>query len=203
MSKLFSEQYLEIMDTPVFEEYTFWDQLSKRRIFANEDIKDNVVEKAIIQIMNFNDEDENIPLDKRKPIKIYINTLGGHVDIGLVFANVIKQSKTPIHTIALGNAASMGAILLMAGHKRSAYSFSNILIHSGSTFLGGTSNQVQDTLDYYKEKEKHIKDFILKNTKITEEKYKEMFRNEWWMTSETALENGIIDEIIGSDNNGN
>ena len=118
------------------------------------------------------------------------------VDIGSVLTNVIEQSKTPIHIIALGNAASMSAIILMAGHKRMAYPFSNILLHDGSMFVGGSTSKVKDTMKYQDEKEDQIKDFILSHTKITEEKYKEKYQSEWWLTASQALEYGIIDEII-------
>jgi ATP-dependent Clp protease protease subunit len=190
------EEYLEMMEIPQFEEYTFWEQLKDRKIILNGQIDDSVVERVIVQILKFNNQDKNIPKEKRKPIVLYLNSYGGVVDIGLVLANVIESSKTPIHVIALGNAASMAAIILMAGHKRMAYPFSNILHHDGSMFVVGSTSKVKDTMMYQDKKEEQIKQFVLSHTKITEEKYKENYAKEWWMTSEQALEYGVIDEII-------
>jgi ATP-dependent Clp protease protease subunit len=191
-----TEEYLEMMELPQFEEYTFWEQLQDRKIILNGQIDDNVVERIIIQILKFNEQDKDIPKDRRKPIILYLNSYGGVVDIGLVLANVIEKSETPIHIIVLGNAASMAAIILMAGHKRMAYPFSNILIHDGSMFVGGSTSKVKDTMKYQDEKEEQVKEFILKYTKISEDKYKEKYQSEWWMTSQQALEYGVIDEII-------
>lgn len=192
-----AEEYLEMMEIPQFEEYTFWEQLQDRKIILNGQIDDGVVERIIIQILKFNEQDKNIPIDKRKPITLYLNSYGGVVDIGLVLANVIETSKTPVYIIVLGNAASMAAIILMAGHKRMAYQFSNVLIHDGSMFIGGNTSKVKDTMMYQDEKEEQVKQFILSHTKITEEKYKENYTKEWWLSARSALEYGIIDEIIG------
>ena len=191
------EEYLEIMEVPQFEEYTFWEQLQNRKIVLNGQITDSVVERVIIQIIKFNEQDENLRKEVRKPIVLYLNSIGGLTDIGSVLANVIEQSVTPVHIIGLGNAASMGAIILMAGHKRMAYPFSTILIHDGSMFVGGSTSKVKDTMLFQDEKEEQIKQFILSHTKITDAKYSENYTKEWYMTAKIALEYGVIDEIIG------
>ena len=91
----------------------------------------------------------------------------------------------------------MGSILLMSGHVRRAYAFTNILIHDGSTMIAGSSNKVKDHMKFYEEKNEQVKKFILSNTRITAERYDEMSDREWWMTAEKALELGLVDEIIG------
>lgn len=191
------KEFMQIEQYPAFVDYTFWELLKKRKILINEEINGDIVEKVIIQIFKWNEEDEHVPIDKRKPITIYLNTLGGEVDIGLVLCNVIEQSKTPIHIIALAYACSMGSLILMAGHKRFAYPFSNVLIHAGSMLIGGTTTQVKDHMKFHDEKESFIKSYILDKTNITEERYNQMYRNEWWITSPDALKLGVIDEIIG------
>jgi ATP-dependent Clp protease protease subunit len=125
-----------------------------------------------------------------------LNSGGGAVDIGMVLCEVVKKSKTPVNITVLGCAASMAALLIMAGHHRRAYEFSNILIHDGSMFLGGTTAKVKDHMKYQEEKETQIKEYVLETTKITSEKYDEMYDREWWMTANTALKYGLIDEII-------
>ncbi|MMZ62510.1 ATP-dependent Clp protease proteolytic subunit 1 [compost metagenome] len=93
----------------------------------------------------------------------------------------------------------MGALLLVSGKKhgmRHAYEFSNILFHDGSTVLYGSSNKVKDHVKFQEEKDQQMKEFIIRNTKITNEKYEQMRDREWWLTAKSALEYGIIDKIL-------
>lgn len=179
-----------------FDEIEFINHLKERIIILNREIDDDLVERVILQILKWNRQDKDIPIDERQNIEIILNTPGGAVDIGMVLVNVIKQSKTPITITALGLAASMGSLILMAGTHRRAYEFTNILIHDGAMFLGGTTNKVKDHMKFQEEKDEQIKQFILSNSNIDENKYEEMSDREWWMTAKTALELGIIDEII-------
>lgn len=182
-----------------FEDYTYFKELEKRRIIFNDEVDDFLIERAIIQILNWNEEDKNSPIENRKEIEIILNTGGGAVDIGLVMCNVIEKSETPIKITVVGNAASMGALILVAGakHKRRyAYEFSNVLFHDGSTVLFGSANKVKDHAKFQNEKDEQIKDFIIRNTIISEDKYDEMSDREWWMTAEEAIKWGVIDHIV-------
>ncbi|WP_165352568.1 ClpP family protease [Bacillus infantis] len=178
------------------EEVEFLNHLKGRKLILNDVIDDDIVEKGILQIFRWNEEDKDLAVEDRKPISIILNSGGGAVDIGMVFCEVVRKSKTPVHITVLGCAASMAALILMAGHVRKAYSFSNILIHDGSMFLGGTTGKVKDHMKFQEEKEVQIKKYVLETTKISSEKYDEMYDREWWMTAETAKEFGLIDELI-------
>lgn len=193
------EDFLKIMDAPTFEEYTYWENLKNRKIILNDSVNDTLVEKVIMQIFKFNDEDDikGLPVEKRKPIEIFLNCEGGDVLIGMTLVDVIKNSKTPVHTIALGMACSMGGLILMAGHKRFAYSSSTILLHDGSLHLASSSKKAKQTMEYYDKLEIKIKNFILLNTKISEELYDQKSSDEWYMLGDEALEFGIIDKVIG------
>jgi len=179
-----------------FGEMEFINHLQERIIILNDEVDDNLVERVIIQILKWNREDEGKPTDEVKDIEILLNTPGGDVYLGMVLAEVIQKSITPVTIRILGMAASMGSILAIAGHKTVAYEHSNILIHDGSTVLFGSSNKVKDHMKYQELKDKQIKDFIIKNTKITEEKYDEMADREWWLTAGQAKELGIVQEIL-------
>lgn len=197
MSKLnIPQEFLELTEVPIFKEYTFWELLQDRKILINEEITDDLIEKTIMQIIMFNEKDKDIPPEKRKPIEIYLNTSGGNVDVGLVLCNVIQNSKTPVHITVIARAYSMGGLILLAGHKRRAYEFSSILIHDGSTAIGGSTKKVKDTMKFYDTMEEKIKNYILKNSKISEELYLEKYGVEWFIWANEALELGIIDEII-------
>lgn len=197
---MIDEAIFNILESyPSFNDYVFIENLKDRKLILNEEITDDIVEKIIMQIIKFNKEDKDIPIEKRKPIKLYINTNGGDIEIGLVLCNVIKSSKTPVYGIALGKCYSMGGLILIACHKRFAYPFSAILIHDGSVVVQASTKKAKQAMDFYSGMERKTKEFILQNTKITEEKYNEMYGEEWYMLADEALKWGVIDEIIGSD----
>lgn len=184
---------------PPHIEYVKWKEMEKRKIVLNEQIDEFAVDTVIMPILRWNEEDDEAfgdDISKRKPITIYLNSPGGDVFVGLIIAEVIKKSKTPVHIIALSLAASMGSIFLISGHKRFAYEYSNILLHDGEVGLKGSRNKVKDNIKFFDEKDEQVKQFILSNTKITPEKFEEMSDREWWLTAKKALEFGIIDEII-------
>jgi ATP-dependent Clp protease protease subunit len=179
-----------------YEEYAYHKALENREIIFNTEVGDDLVERVIMHILHWNREDAEIEESKKKPITIYLNTGGGQVDIGLALCSVIKASKTPVHVVILGMAASMGALLAIVAHKTFAYEYSDVLIHDGSCFMMGSTNKVKDHMRFQEEKEAQIKDLIVSNTKITSERYDEQQDREWWMTAKTAMEYGIVDEII-------
>jgi ATP-dependent Clp protease, protease subunit len=179
-----------------FENIEYYNHLQERIIILNSEIDDDLVEKAILQIIKWNREDDKREDGIRPEIEIILNSPGGVVDIGLILCEVIRKSKTKVVITTLGLAASMGSLILMAGHHRKAYEYSNVLIHDGSMFIGGTANKVKDHMKFQEEKEQQIKEYVLGQTKITSEKYDEMSDREWWLTAKSALEYGIIDEII-------
>ncbi|MFD0587807.1 ClpP family protease [Paenibacillus sp. GCM10027627] len=182
-----------------FEEYTYFESLKNRQLILNAEVDDYLVERVALQIIKWNKEDQSIPVESRQEIEIILNSPGGAVDVGLAICSVIEKSETPIKITVIGNAASMGALILVAGAKhkrRCAYEFSNVLFHDGSTVLFGSTNKVKDHVKYQEEKDEQIKQFIIRNTKITDEKYELMKDREWWLTASQALEWGVIDHII-------
>ncbi len=192
-----AEEYLTMMEMPQFEEYTYWEFLKKRKIILNAEINDNIVERVILQIIKFNDEDKDIPREKRKPVEIYIHSNGGDVITGMALCSIIKNSITPVYTIVVGIAASMGGLILMSGQKRFALSpFSTILIHDGYCQVVSSGKKAKQTMDFYSQLDKKTKQFILENTKITEEIYEEKASDEWYFMAKEAIELGLIDEII-------
>ena len=194
-----SDLNMSVVIAPNFIDTTFESNLKNRKIILNEEISSDVVEKVIMQIINWNEEDKDIPIENRKVITIYINTPGGSVSDGFVACDVISSSKTPISTVTLGMAASMGSYLAMAGHKglRYAYPFSTFLIHSGSMCLSGGASEVESTVKYYTDMKADIADFIYKHTKISKQLYKKMQSSEWYLSSKEGLKHGLIDIIIG------
>lgn len=189
----------ELMDTtlPPPELVEFYRRLREREIVWNDIINDCMIDIPLY-IFKWNKEDAEIPVEERKPIKIFINSNGGDVNVTLFTASVIALSKTPVITIGMGRAYSSGGLLLMAGHKRLIFDTTSILIHDGSTGAIGDTGKVLDNLEFTKESEERVMNFILSHTKIPKELMKENYRRDWFMFSDDAIKYGIADKIITS-----
>lgn len=148
-----------------------------------------------IRFWNAYDDKKNIPAEKRTPIKIYIDSCGGSLTDTLTIIDAIKLSKTPVWTICLGTAYSGGFFTFICGHKRIAYPHASFLFHEGSTSTGGTSGQFENYTSFYKKQLDQLKELVLENTKITEEEYISIKRDDIWYDTKEGIEKGFIDEI--------
>ena len=148
-----------------------------------------------IRFWNQYDEDNNIPIEERKPIKIYIDSCGGSLTDSFTIIDSIKTSKTPVWTINLGCAYSGGFFIFIAGHRRIAYPHASFLFHEGSTGTSGTSSQFENYTAFYKKQLNQLADIVLKNTKITEEEYQSIRKDDIWYDVKDGVEKGFIDEI--------
>ena len=149
----------------------------------------------VIRFWNRVDDEAGIPANKRKPIKIYIDSPGGDLSATFTMIDAIRLSKTPVWTVNVGMAYSGGFFTYIAGHKRFAYPHSSFMYHEGSASNGGTSTQFQNFATFYKSQLNQLKDITLKYTKITPELYEEKRRDDWWLSADEAVELGIVDEI--------
>jgi len=187
----------EVLDTslPDPSMVEFYRRLQKREILWNADIDDSTIDVALY-IRKWNAEDKGIMPEGRKPIKIFINSDGGSVDTVLHIIDMIRLSKTPVYTIGMGRVYSAGGLLLMAGHKRYIFPHTSCLIHDGSSGAIGSVGKMLDNLEFTKELERRVKDFILSSTRISKKLYDKNYRNDWYMFSEEMIELGIADEIV-------
>jgi ATP-dependent Clp protease protease subunit len=161
-------------------------------IFLGSPIDDNVANVVIAQLL-FLEAD-----DPEKDISLYINSPGGIITSGMAIYDTMKFIKNDIVTICIGQASSMGAILLAAGTKgkRIALPNSKILIHQP---LGGFQGQATDVLIHAEEmkkvKEKLI-DILTSHTGLKRTKIAADIERDYIMNSEEALKYGIIDQVI-------
>ena len=187
----------ELMDTrlpnPTLLEY--YRLLKNREIVWNAEIDDSMIDIPLY-IMKWNREDIGIPVENRKPIKIWINSDGGSVDTTLLAASAIGLSQTPVITIGMGRAYSGGCLLLMAGHKRLIFSNTSALIHDGSMGAFGDVGKVIDNLEFTKKQDEYLKSFILSHTSITRELLEKNYRRDWYLFSDEIVRYGIADSII-------
>lgn len=152
--------------------------------------------EALIRFWNRQDEQDNIPIEDRIPIKLYIDSWGGELVACYTLINAIELSKTPIWTINIGAAYSAGFFIFITGHKRFAYSLASFLYHEGATQMAGDAHKFRNQADFYKKQLEQLKDHVLKYTKLTEQDYERILKDDYWLTAQEAVEKGIVDEIL-------
>ena len=142
-------------------------------------------------------------LDADKPgeeIKFYINSPGGVVTSGMVMYDTMRMMKSPVSTICMGLAASMGSILLSGGvkGKRFIYPHGEVMIHQPS--LGGFIRGVSADLEIQAVQTKKVKEIgariLAQNCGKTMEQVMNDFDRDYWMDAKEAIEYGIVDGII-------
>ena len=148
-----------------------------------------------IKFWNKCDEEENIPIEKREPIKINIDTEGGYLTSAFSIIDAILLSKTPIWTINIGRAYSGGFLIFIVGSKRIAHPYSSFLFHEGSGTISGDANKVQNQADFYKKQREKIKEITLKYTSIPETIYEKYSNDHWYLFADEAIKFNIADKI--------
>lgn len=174
-------------------------ELQNRTLYINDDIEQSTIIETVKNIIRYNKEDAGIPVEKRKPILLFLTSNGGDVDSGFELIDAIMTSVTPVYTINLGYQYSMGFLIGIAGHKRFAMPNAKILIHDGTNFVFNSSGKVQDQIEFQRRVEDRIKAYILSRSSINEEEYNSKLRVEWYLFADEAKEKGLVDYIIGVD----
>ena len=175
--------------------YDIYSRLLKDRIiFLSGEVNDQMSDIIIAQLLFLESEDPD------KDIQFYINSPGGVVTSGLAIYDTMNYIKPDVSTICIGQAASMGAVLLSSGAKGKRFSLpnSNIMIHQPS---GGAQGQASDIVIQaeqiikIKERLNHI---LANNTGQDLEKIEKDTDRDFAMTAEEALNYGLIDQVIES-----
>lgn len=142
-------------------------------------------------------------LDADKPgeeIMFYINSPGGVVTSGMVMYDTMKMIKSPVSTICMGLAASMGSLLLSGGEKgkRFIYPHGEVMIHQPS--IGGHIQGVSTDLEIQAEQTKKVKaigaKILAENCGKTVDQIMNDFDRDYWMNAEEAIKYGIVDKLI-------
>ena len=133
-------------------------------------------------------------------IKFFISSPGGSVTSGMVIYDTMQLIKSPVSTICMGLAASMGSILLSAGAKgkRFIYPHGEVMIHQPS--LGGHIQGVSADMEIHAEQILRTKEMgarlLAENTGQTIERIRKDFERDYWMDAQKSLEYGIVDQIV-------
>ena len=173
--------------------YDIYSRLLKDRIvFVGTPIDDSVANVIIAQMLFLQMEDVN------KDINLYINTPGGSVTAGLAIYDTIRFVKCNVATYCVGQAASMGALLLCAGGKGKRFALPNsrIMIHQPWGGVQGSAEDIsRQTKEILKMREKVNEILSLHTDKPIEDIKKDTDRD-YFMSAEEAREYGIIDKVI-------
>ena len=130
-------------------------------------------------------------------IFLHIHSYGGDVDASVNAFDFIESNRYPILTIAEGSCCSGATIMLMAGWARAMQKSTALLIHQIRGGMYGTHSEIKDQIHNWDLSNKTLMNIYLERSNLTEKQLKKMFKNEREIDAYTALELGLIDEIIG------
>lgn len=166
--------------------------LKERIIFLGDVINDAVANTVIAQLLYLESE------DAEKDIKLYINSPGGSVTAGLAIYDTMQLVKPHIVTIAVGIAASMGAVLLAGGEKGKRFALPNaeVMLHQ---VMGGAEGQAADIrvrAEHILRIHKRLNDILAKHTGQPLAKIEKDTDRDYFLTADEAKKYGLIDKII-------
>ena len=169
--------------------------LKERIVFLGTPIADPVANLIVAQLLYLEREDPD------RPISMYINSPGGVISAGLAIYDTMQMIKPEVSTVCLGMAASMATVLLCGGAKGKRYALPSSTIHMHQA-LGGAQGQATDIEIAAKEilrLQDKLRTILSDQTGQTYEKIAQDSDRDYYLTSDQAVEYGLIDEILGSD----
>ncbi|HRD55448.1 MAG TPA: ATP-dependent Clp protease proteolytic subunit [Parachlamydiaceae bacterium] len=166
--------------------------LKDRIIFIGTDITDHVANVVVAQLLFLKME------DPKKDVHIYINSVGGYITAGLAIYDTMQWMGCNVNTYCIGQASSMGALLLTAGTKgkRFALPTSRIMIHQPSGGVGGTAADIKVQVKEILYLKKIVHEIMATSTGQTIEKIEADSDRDFFMSAQEAKEYGLIDEVI-------
>ena len=173
--------------------YDIYSRLLKDRIiFLGGQIDDNVANVVVAQMLFLESEDPD------KDIYLYINSPGGVVTAGLAIYDTMQYIKPDVSTICIGQAASMGAVLLTAGAKGKRFALPNarVMIHQPLGGAQGQSTDIQIQAREIQRIRETINDIFVSTTGKTAEEINNDTERDNFMTAAEAKTYGIVDEVI-------
>lgn len=165
--------------------------LKERLIFITGPIDDTTASLVCAQLLFL--ESEN----PKKDIAIYINSPGGYVTAGLAIYDTMQYIRCPISTVCIGQAASMGSLLLAAGDKgnRIALPNSRVMVHQPSGGYRGVATDIERHAEEILDLKKRLNNIYVKHTGQDYDTIEKKLDRDTFMTAEDAQEFGIIDTV--------
>lgn len=182
--------------------YQYYNQLfNHRTIIFNKEIMEDVVETVYLPLKEFEDDDSTTP------VTLILNCVGGSVSDGFFLADYLTHYQKPLNIIVCGYAASMAALILAAGGKnpnitRFCYPNSYALIHDGQVAVqAAEAKTAADIMAFNDYVDRQMRQFFIDNTNISPEEFDSHSRKQWFINPVEMKQLGLIDKIIGVDDN--
>ena len=173
--------------------YDIFSRLLKERIvFISGPVEDEMATSIVAQLLFL--ESEN----PKKEIAMYINTPGGAVTSGLSIYDTMQYIRSPISTVCIGQAASMGSLLVAAGEKDMRFSLPNsrIMVHQPSAGFQGQASDIAIHAKEILELKDRLNEIYVKHCGQTLENVETALDRDYFMTPEQAKDWGLIDKIV-------
>ena len=188
---ILEERQLNVTQMDVFSRL-----MMDRIIFLGTEVNDytaNVIQAQLLYLDS---------VDSDRDISIYLNTPGGSVYAGLGIYDTMQFIRSRVATICTGMAASMGAVLLVAGEKgmRAALPHSRVMIHQPLGGIQGQASDIEITAREILKLKDELYQIISDHSGQTMEKIRQDADRDYWMTAEEALQYGMIDKVYRREN---
>jgi len=174
--------------------YDIYSRLLKERVvFVVGPVEDHMANLVVAQLLFLESENPN------KDIHLYINSPGGAVTSGLSIYDTMQFINCDISTICIGQAASMGALLLAGGThgKRAALPHSRVMVHQPSAGFQGQATDISIHAAEVLELKRRLNEIMAKHTRQTVETIEKDLERDNFMSAEAAVKYGLIDTVLG------
>ena len=173
--------------------YDIYSLLLKERIlFLGTPINDQVANLIVAQLLFLNRE------DPEREIQMYVNSPGGQIYAGLAIYDTMQMIQAPVHTYAVGFAASMGTVLLTAGAKGNRFALPHATIHMHQP-LGGAQGQATDIEIHAREilrMKELLNNILVQHTGQDHDRIERDTERDFFMDADGAVEYGIVDKVL-------
>ncbi len=175
--------------------YDIYSRLLKDRIiFLGQQVNDDISNSLVAQMLFLQSE------DPKADIHLYINSPGGSITAGLAIYDTMQFVSCDVATYCIGQAASMGAVLLTAGTKGKRYSLpsSRIMIHQPLAGMQGSAQEIEIHVAELRRVKRKMNEIMIRHTGHTLEKIEEDTDRDRFMSAEESVEYGLIDKVVSS-----
>ena len=158
-------------------------------------IEPKTTKQVVAQLLALN------KMSSTEPIRVFVNSPGGHADDGFAIYDVMRYVTAPVHTIVTGLAASAATIVMIGAAKggRLALPSSRIMLHQPSQGARGTASDIAITAKEILRLRKKANELFAEETGHPIEKIQKDMHRDFWMTADEAVAYGLVDKIVGSE----
>lgn len=175
--------------------YDVYSRLLKDRIiFLGSQVNDEVANVLVAQMLHLQSE------DPKADVHLYINSPGGSVTAGLAIYDTMQFISCDVATFCIGQAASMGAVLLAAGAKGKRFSLPNsrIMIHQPLAGMQGTAEEILIHANEFRKTKRKLNEILMKHTGQTLEAIEKDTDRDRFMSAEEGVAYGLVDQVIST-----